>query len=571
MRLATLRADEPEPDFFPEMPVGFGDEEDTYVPVTLPRLHGAELAEYLPPLSYLVEGLAMVDGGGAPHLFAGYGYSGKTLAAQSMLLSLAAGRAVWGVHTCQPRRVAHVDLEQGDRLTRRRYQRLAFGLGIDLTTDVGENIAVFVMPPALQFKSGCIPQWEDIMGDRALVLVDSLRVASGGIDENSSQIREGLDMLNQLGNKNGCRSLVICHARKPPLIPSGASAAFDIRGSGAIFDACDCVYQLGSSDGGPIEAQQTKARSHGEPISEWALVISDVPSEDGHDPRAGVKVQVHGTEIVDERRAVKESRKRAKETSANAERLMTVISAKPGLGTRELRAITRLSGDKFTAAILHLGSKVESATNVLLARADRSRRGITLMVDKWTRTMVDSLYHLMGHVVDWTIYSPPSFPHVVGVRRMKQGKEDNLSTMTTETCRQKDDMRIFHVTLKGLAIEDISLPAPRVILSVTAHRGSIRVWIMADAAATKALVHRFYVMKDVCVGYDPRSRHNRFLGSIFRGNVAHHVFVGPPPDATWTFRRHWSTMKTSKTANAKQLEALKDHPLLDEETKATHG
>ena len=43
------------------------------------------------------------------------------------------------------RRVLHVDLEQGDRLTRRRDQRLAAAMGVDLPS-LGDAIALAVMP-----------------------------------------------------------------------------------------------------------------------------------------------------------------------------------------------------------------------------------------------------------------------------------------------------------------------------------------------------------------------------------------------------------------------------------------
>jgi hypothetical protein len=107
------------------------------VAIAAPRvtlLDGAAIAAPLPPLAYLVRGLALVADAGPPHLMAGYGYSGKTLALQSMALSLAAARNVWGFYPCPDRRqVVHVDFEQGERLTRIRYQRLARAMDLDLT------------------------------------------------------------------------------------------------------------------------------------------------------------------------------------------------------------------------------------------------------------------------------------------------------------------------------------------------------------------------------------------------------------------------------------------------------
>ena len=322
----------------------------------LPLLFGPELAAELPPLSYLVAAIGMVDGSGAPHLFAGYGFSGKTVALQSMMLSLAAGRAVWGVHTTRPRKVVHVDLEQGERLTRRRYQRLALGMGLDLP-ELGDAIAVAIMPP-LGLVAACESRWEELMAGRDLLVVDSFRAAVGGQDENASDVRAGLDLLGRVSERTGCRACVIHHARKPPIVPTGASAAFDVRGSGAIFDACDCVYQLGAASGEPVQVKHTKARSHGEPVEDFALVIEDV--EEGGDPRAGLRVMVHGIELIDERREASEARKRSIQVARDASRILAAVQSRPGLGTRELRAILRISGDRFSAAVVELGLKIDA-------------------------------------------------------------------------------------------------------------------------------------------------------------------------------------------------------------------
>ena len=54
-----------------------------------------ELAEPLPELPFLVDKLGIASG--APVCVAGYGFSGKTLAMQSLALAIAAGLPVWGV------------------------------------------------------------------------------------------------------------------------------------------------------------------------------------------------------------------------------------------------------------------------------------------------------------------------------------------------------------------------------------------------------------------------------------------------------------------------------------------
>lgn len=324
---------------------------------TIPVLDGPALAAPLPPLEYLVREIGLVGGGGAPHLVAGYGYSGKTLALQSLALSLAAGRPVWGAYPVDARRVVHVDLEQGERLTRRRYQRLALAMGIDLA-ELGDRLVVAVMPP-ITLTAEHEPAWRQIMTGRDLMIGDSLRPATAGADENDSSIRAGLDMLGSLSEATSCRGLMIHHARKPSADAPGGRYA--IRGSSAIYDACDSVYVYSAVQGEPVLAEHGKARSHGEPTESIALVIEDVSI--GDDPRGGVRVVVHGAELVSQRREERESTARRQRVSSDGDAVRGVLRQTPGLGSRELRAAVRTAtgagSDRVTAAIADMGDEIE--------------------------------------------------------------------------------------------------------------------------------------------------------------------------------------------------------------------
>ena len=50
----------------------------------------------VPDLPYLVPGLRIPGGGTAPHMFGGYGFSGKSVVLQAALLATASGRPWWG-------------------------------------------------------------------------------------------------------------------------------------------------------------------------------------------------------------------------------------------------------------------------------------------------------------------------------------------------------------------------------------------------------------------------------------------------------------------------------------------
>lgn len=357
---------EPPPGFFddtPAPPPGLEGDEVQPPTATEPAasapsivlLDGPAIAAPLPDLEYLVREIGLVAGGGAPHLVAGYGFSGKTLALQGLALALAGVRPAWGsYHVRDARRVVHVDLEQGERLTRRRYQRLARAMDLDLAS-LGDALALAVMPPGLTLTPEREASWLQLMTGRDLMILDSLKAATGGQDENSSDIRAGLDMLGHLSEQTGCRGLVIHHARK--MGPDDPGGRYAIRGSSAIFDGTDSAYLFSAAKGEPISVEHIKARSHGELVEDFALVISDVEFDGA--PRAGLRAQVHGAELVAQRRNAQDEKRRKDQAIRDADSVRKALSARHGLGTVELRAATGLSGSRVTTALVELGEAVD--------------------------------------------------------------------------------------------------------------------------------------------------------------------------------------------------------------------
>lgn len=315
---------------------------------------GVDLAQPLPPLEYFVPELELVRGPGAPHVVGGYGYSGKTMALQSLALSLVSGFPVWGTYRVEGQyKVLHVDYEQGERLTQRRYQRLAKAMGIELPA-VATNIGV-ASYPRLRLAAAARDAWAFMTEGYDLVIIDSLRAANGG-DENSSQFRDGLDMLGHISALTGCRAVVVHHARKPTEGAQGGAKA-SLRGSGAIFDALDCCYIFSGDKGEPTRCCHEKARSSGELIDDWALIIRDV-ERDG-DPKAGLEVAMRGVELIEEKKeAAAEERKRLS-VAGHIAAVRRELAKRPGITATELRDLSGLSGTNFRRAILELGSAVQ--------------------------------------------------------------------------------------------------------------------------------------------------------------------------------------------------------------------
>lgn len=288
----------------------------------------------LPETKWIVDGLQLCPG--RPAMCAAYGNSGKTLAAQSMLLALAAGLPIWGrFDTPQPRRVQHIDHEQGRHATLKRYQRLARGLNV--TQDHLEHrLRVATFPRVYLNQPGAESEYTRACEGVDLVLLDALKGATPGEDENDSKIRECVDVLTRVSEKTGCAFWIIHHAGKPKASSNGDDAqdARAIpRGSSAIFDACGSVWAMVGKKGEPKLMSHAKApaESEGGNAEDFHIAIRDV-TVDGVE-RAGVEIVcVDPTAPEHQRSPVDEF----------CDRIVDALQATPGASEYHLRLTLRV-------------------------------------------------------------------------------------------------------------------------------------------------------------------------------------------------------------------------------------
>jgi hypothetical protein len=236
----------------------------------------AQICAPLPPVPWLVQDLGLAPG--APAIIGGYGYSGKTVAAQALAVAIAAGQPVWGAFAARQGRVLHIDYEQGARLTSDRYQRLMVGMGVT-PEQVGDRLTVVSMPSMYLSDAAT----EAFLTERCqgvdLVIIDSLHASCPAIEENEAGARRYLDVLGRVSERTGCAFLVIHHARKPTKDGVGG-AKMVLRGSGALFDACASVLIFGANQGEPPTVTHTKARITGKTSPDFVLKIEDTPDSD---------------------------------------------------------------------------------------------------------------------------------------------------------------------------------------------------------------------------------------------------------------------------------------------------
>jgi hypothetical protein len=302
-----------------------------------------DLATPLPPIPWVCEPLGLAPG--AVSLVAGYGYSRKTMAMQSLGLSVASGKSAWGLWSVRKGPFVHLDYEQGRRLTQERYQRLARGMGFGIDELQSGALRVACMPRAYLDEKGIIDELVQLVGDAAFVLVDSLRAAFPHADENSSEVRAYLDVLSRVSESTGAAIAVIHHARKPNA-QNGGGATHAIRGSSALFDACQSVYVFEGEKDTPTTVHHQKDRVRGATLDSFGLVSEDVAGASG--PRDGLVVRHLEAEQMAVAASARMQQREDRAVMKVAEQIARVISEKGPAGfqgsRKDIRALARRFG-----------------------------------------------------------------------------------------------------------------------------------------------------------------------------------------------------------------------------------
>jgi hypothetical protein len=280
------------------MMVDFAAEQNGAAPAndTAPPLYviesAKEIAKPLPPLVWLCEGLRVARG--SLTIVGGYGYSRKTLFAQELALSIATGTPALGVYRTTQAPVLHIDNEQGQRITRERYQRLACARGIDLRD---AQLSVVTFPDFRLSDAIARDTMRRLLEEThaGYIVIDSVRASVAGVDENSSQMREYLDLVGQEVKRVDGAAEVLHHARKPAEGKTGGK--YSLRGSSAIFDAADGIFIFTAEKGEPTTVEHEKDRLVGTELDSFGLDSEDV-SRDG-DPRWGLRlVHLEGEQLA---------------------------------------------------------------------------------------------------------------------------------------------------------------------------------------------------------------------------------------------------------------------------------
>lgn len=270
-------------------------------PVGFVALSFDELCAPVPEINYLVKGLDLSPG--RPAKIVGVGGGGKTLAALSMELSVIVGRRVWGDghgagFWCRQGPAAHFDYEMGKNPSLRRARRLAIGMGVSWAQDVVPGLRLYPMPRLYMNTEGVADHFKRAVDGCAIAVIDSLRRALPGEDENDSGITRYMDVLTRVSEDTQCSFLILHHATtKRTFGGDGGDPRGAGRGSSALFDACGSELLLSGKRGEPMLVQHTRTFEGSTPAEDFYLAIEDVEIEG--QPKAGLRVVYRTVEQVE--------------------------------------------------------------------------------------------------------------------------------------------------------------------------------------------------------------------------------------------------------------------------------
>ena len=293
-----------------------------------------ELSKPLPPLEYVIDGFIPK---GSISLLAGYSASFKTWLGIAMALAVAGGGTFLG-RAAKLAWALYLNYEHPHQNLVERAQQLARGYGygpippgfeVGNFPQLGMDSAKFL--PSLQAASSSKP--------RGLVVVDSLRAALRGVDENSSEARRFIDDLRKVSESSGTAFLLVTHARKGKHgLTKGGDLREIIRGSSAFLDAEDNAFVLQRDDeAGGARLSQVKCR-FGTEMGAQLLVLGTDPIRDSASIAAIQELAQSDLRSDD----------------ALKWEVLEYIRANPGCGQRAVRGAVKQRSERVTLVIREL-------------------------------------------------------------------------------------------------------------------------------------------------------------------------------------------------------------------------
>jgi AAA domain-containing protein len=236
-------------------------------------------------------------GPGRPCGLWGFGSSGKTMYAMVLCLSVASGRLAFDHFDVQHGTASYVSHEMGSHACIERLRRLANGMLLEPSDLVRFKLSTYpdVMLNSKDAESVYSREFEHVN----FAVLDSLRAALPGVDENKSEMAQYLELLARVSEKVGTTFLVLHHTSKDDVKSATDGTRRDKRlsgrGSSVIYDKSNSIWLLEGSGKKPRILTQIRNHDDGDGVSgtySIELVYPAVPNPAFDSNRKPLRLQV---------------------------------------------------------------------------------------------------------------------------------------------------------------------------------------------------------------------------------------------------------------------------------------
>jgi hypothetical protein len=249
-------------------------------PGAVPTLWAADLAQAVEPIEWVSRDLALAPG--RPNIFAGLGGARKGWLSLDILICGALGKPVLGRFRTRESSVSglYLDFEQTPRVTRERAQLLALGHGIDLAS-LGKKLGYrwkpvpTLAPKTTADKAQIVEELCRQVDGFGLVLIDSIRSCSPGIEENGVFASGPLDVATEVSEKTGACFLFLDHAGKGDE-QNPRARKLSQRGHSSKLDASQTLFVFTSMKGEPtlVTCERAQALAEGEWPADFQFTLT---------------------------------------------------------------------------------------------------------------------------------------------------------------------------------------------------------------------------------------------------------------------------------------------------------
>ena len=286
--------------------------------------HGVFEVEWVEP-EWLVPSLEL--GPGRPMGLAGPPGCGKNDTAQALALAVMSGRDAYERFRVARRgRVIHLTWDMGGRATALRYRQLAAGAGIGLN-EIRDRLVLCSYPATTLTSPKALQEFAAVLQGFDLAILDNLRSATPGQDENSSTFAGYLEVFGRACAQVGCSGLYLHHTRK-----GGGGGGDSMRGTSAILAASGALWRIEGEKDAPrhVVHERQHDMSDGMKPDFW-LVRQEPDSPEPYDTGEHPPIR-----LVARLEAPPTGAKRA----GAREAVLKAIRSSPGIGKNEIvRAI----------------------------------------------------------------------------------------------------------------------------------------------------------------------------------------------------------------------------------------